>query len=218
MPQPFLQGFPDGAIRIGSILSVLKKEGRVTYFVGADNYFSHAETDTAGPRFAMATLLAKRHVRACEVEASSLGIAHRTLLNWTRQLDEKGPGSFYAPRPGRGGAVITPGKSADCGRFLDAGETIAGVVRRGGYRTIGERVLKRVRQRHRTLADPRELVGSSRSFNRVSHGITGGFASGDSMAFGYMLTDTCRRSSARCWSGVGVVRMSKDASAGACFG
>ena len=31
MPQLLLQGFPDGAIRIGSTLSVLKKEGRVTY-------------------------------------------------------------------------------------------------------------------------------------------------------------------------------------------
>ena len=48
MPQLLLQGFPDGAIRIGSVVSVLKKEGRVTYFVGSDNFFSHAETDDAG--------------------------------------------------------------------------------------------------------------------------------------------------------------------------
>ena len=129
MPQLLLQGFPDGAIRIGSTLSVLKKEGRVTYFVGADNYYSHAETEAAGQRFAIATLIANRHVRAWEVEASGLGIAHRTLMNWTRQLADKGPGSFFAPHPGRGGAVMTPGKAAECGRFLDAGETIAGVAR-----------------------------------------------------------------------------------------
>src|ERR1035441_8773705 len=53
MPQLLLQGFPDGAIRIGSTLRVLKKEGRVTYFVGSDSYFSHPETDAAGQRFAM---------------------------------------------------------------------------------------------------------------------------------------------------------------------
>jgi hypothetical protein len=94
MPQILLQGFPDGAIRIGSTLSVLKKEGQVTYFVGPDNYFSHPETDDAGQRFALATLIANGHVRASEVEASCLGIAHRTLLRWTRQLHEKGPGSF----------------------------------------------------------------------------------------------------------------------------
>src|ERR1017187_1841133 len=110
MPQLLLQGFPDGAIRIGSTLRVLKKEGRVTYFVGSDSYFSHPETDAAGQRFAMATLLANGHVRASEVEVSGLGIAPRTLMHWTRQLDPKGPGSFYAPRPGRGGAVMTPEK------------------------------------------------------------------------------------------------------------
>ena len=77
MPQLLLQGFPDGAIRIGPTLSVLKKEGRCTYFVGADNYFSHAETDDAGHRFAVATLIANGHVRPCEMEASALAIAHR---------------------------------------------------------------------------------------------------------------------------------------------
>ena len=44
MPQLLLQGFPDGAIRIGSVLSVLKKEGQVTYFIGPDNFYSHADS------------------------------------------------------------------------------------------------------------------------------------------------------------------------------
>ena len=132
MPQLLLQGFPDGAIRIGSTLSVLKKEGRVTYFVGSDSFFSHAETDVAGARFAFATLIANRHVRASEVEGAGLGIAHRTLMHWTRQLDEKGPGSFYAPRAGRGGAVLTPEKVAECGRLLEAGVTLPQVARQAG--------------------------------------------------------------------------------------
>jgi hypothetical protein len=129
MLQLLLQGFPDGATRIGSTLSVLKKEGRVTYFVGPDNYFSHAETDAASHRFVIATLIANGHVRACEVAASCLGIAHRTLMHWTRQLHAQGPGSFFVPRPGRGGAVMTPEKVAECGRLLAAGATIAQVAR-----------------------------------------------------------------------------------------
>ena len=132
MPQLLLQGFPDGAIRIGSVVSVLKKEGRVTYFVGSDNFFSHAETDDAGHRFAITTLITNRHVRASEVETSCLGIAHRTLMNWTRQLAEKGPGSFYTPHPVRGGAVITPTKAAECGRHLATGATIPEVARKAG--------------------------------------------------------------------------------------
>jgi hypothetical protein len=168
MPQLLLQGFPDGAIRIGSTLSVLKKEGRVTYFVGPDNYFSHAETDAAGQRFVIATLIANRHVRASEVEISSLGIAHRTLMNWTRQLDEKGPGSFFAPHPGRGGAVMTPEKAAECGRLLDAGETIAEVARRTG---VGESTLRKAVTRGRVVrttttgvfASPGGVEGTTKS-------------------------------------------------------
>lgn len=137
-----MQGFPDGAIRIGTDISVLKKDGQVTYFVGGDNFFSHADTDAAGQRFAIATLIANRHVRASEVEASCLGIAHRTLMNWNRQLDGKGPGSFYAPHPKRGGAVMTPEKAAECGRLLDAGKTVAEVARLAGVNesTLGKAV------------------------------------------------------------------------------
>lgn len=43
MRQPFLPGFPDGTVKIGENLSILKKDGTVTYFVGSDNYFSHME-------------------------------------------------------------------------------------------------------------------------------------------------------------------------------
>ena len=134
MPQLLLQGFPDGAIRIGSSLSVLKKDGQVTYFTGPDNFFSHAETDDAGQRLAITTLMANGHVRACEVEKSSLGIPHRTLMNWARQLAEKGGGSFYAPQAKRGGAVITPEKAAECGRLLDDGEPLAAVARQAGVK------------------------------------------------------------------------------------
>jgi len=41
MSQLLLQGFPDGAIKIGTFLSILEKDGIRTYFTGADNYFSH---------------------------------------------------------------------------------------------------------------------------------------------------------------------------------
>jgi len=134
MPQLLLQGFPDGAIRIGASVSVLKKAGRVTYFVGPDNYFSHAEGDAAGSRFAIATLIANRHVRASEVEGAGLGIARRTLMHWTRQLDEKGPGSFYAPRVGRGGVALTRTKIAECERLFEAGATLPEVARQAGVK------------------------------------------------------------------------------------
>lgn len=131
MPQLLLQGFPDGATRIGPVLSVLKKDGGVTYFVGPDNYFAHAEGDAAGQRVALTTLIGNGHARACEV-AAALGIPYRTLMYWSRQRGERGPGSFYAPRAGRGGAVMTPAKAAECGRLLGEGHTVPEAARLAG--------------------------------------------------------------------------------------
>ncbi|NGZ07449.1 MAG: hypothetical protein G8237_13965 [Magnetococcales bacterium] len=68
MRQPFLPGFPEGAIKIGGNLSILKKDGTVTYFVGSDSYFSHIEGDKSGERFALTSLMINRHVRAAELE------------------------------------------------------------------------------------------------------------------------------------------------------
>jgi len=140
MPQLLLPGFPEGAIRLNATVSVLKKDGRVTYFVGADNYFSHAEDEPAGQRFALAVLIANGHVRACEVERSSLGIAHRTLMHWTRQLADAGADSFFTPRRRRGGTVLTAARVAECNRRLAAGATIAAVARQAG---VGESTLRK---------------------------------------------------------------------------
>jgi len=83
MPQLLFAGFPEGALRINAALSILKKEGHVTYFLGGDNFFAHAELDQCGQRFAIATLIDNGHVKASEVAASELGIPYRTLMNWT---------------------------------------------------------------------------------------------------------------------------------------
>ncbi len=142
MPQLLLQGFPDGAIRIGATLSVLNKEGRVTYFVGGDNFYSHPdpESDSGAQRFAIATLIANGHVRASEVERSSLGIAHRTLMNWTGQLAARGAGSFFEPRGRRGETIMTPEKVAECARLLEQEATIAVAARLAG---VGESTLRK---------------------------------------------------------------------------
>ena len=148
MPQLLLQGFPEGAIRIGAMLSVLKKAGRVTYFVGQDSYFSHPEQDRNSQRYAIASLIANGHVRPSEVERSDLGIAHRTLMNWTAQLAARGADSFFGPRGRRGGTVMTPEKAAECARLLDEGSTIADAARLAG---VGESTLRKAAKSGRVL-------------------------------------------------------------------
>lgn len=140
MRQAFLPGFPDGAEKIGSVLSILVRDRTVTYFVGSDNYFSHSEGDRKGQRFALANLMANRHVRAADLERSSLGIAHRTLMNWMGQYREAGAGSFYAEAPLQKPRVMTAAKVAQCSSLLAAGQRPAAVAR---LADIGESTLRK---------------------------------------------------------------------------
>ena len=134
MSQLLFVGFPDGSLRIGKVVSILKKEGRITYFVEGDSFFSHEEMDASAQRFAIASLISNHHVRASEVKASDLGIPYRTLMNWTRQLAEDGPGSFFVPRVGRGSTKLTPEKALQCAILLEAGGRIAAVAREVGVK------------------------------------------------------------------------------------
>ncbi len=139
MPQILLQGFPDGASRIGPIVSILKKDNRVTYFVGPDNYYSHSADDKSSFRFIIATLIANQHVKASEVE-TCLDIPYRTLMNWNRQLAEKGASSFHKPQVQSNGVIITSEKAAECGRLLDAGLKIAQAAKQA---KVGESALSK---------------------------------------------------------------------------
>lgn len=134
MLQLLLQGFPEGASKINTLVSVHKQRGLITYFVGCSNYFSHRDIDKAGLQFAVTSLIANGHVRSCEAARPPLNIPPRTLMRWLRQYEDerRGPGSFYKPRGVRGGAVITLGKAAECGRWLDEGLRISAAARQAG--------------------------------------------------------------------------------------
>lgn len=127
--QPFLIGFPDGAMKIGDSLNILKKEKRVTYFVGSDNYFSHAEGDLRSQRFAFATLLVNGHVRPRDLEEPPLSIPHRTLMNWQKQLRDKGPDSFFRQRRSSNVSVMIAAKRTECEQHLREGLSVAAVSR-----------------------------------------------------------------------------------------
>lgn len=131
MPQLLLPGMPEGAIRINSAVSRLAKDGQVTWFLGADNYFSHSTGDSAGQNLALATLMANGHARPCQIH-QTLGVAPRSLVRWRKQLDTQGASSFYLPRGVRGAAVMTSETSAQCQRLLDEGRSIAASARLAG--------------------------------------------------------------------------------------
>lgn len=139
MPQLLLPGMPDGAIRINPAVSLISKNGRTTWLVGSDNYFSHPSEDSSGYRLALATLMDNGHARPCEINRA-LGTSHRSLMRWRKQIEEQGAGSFYEQRAVRGAAVLKAEKCAECQRLLDEGQSIAAAARLAG---IGESTLRK---------------------------------------------------------------------------
>ena len=169
MLQLLLQGFPEGASKINPLVRVHKQGGLITYFIGCSNYFSHRDIDKAGMQFAVTSLIANGHVRSCEAARPPLNIPQRTLMRWLRQYEDerRGPGSFYKPRGVRGGAVITLGKAAECGRWLDAGLRISAAARQAG---VKESALRKAvksgripRQGRQTESDRSQAAATTKS-------------------------------------------------------
>jgi len=146
--QLLLPGFPEGSTKVGAGLSILNKEGRVTYFVGADNYFSHIEGDERARRYALATLMENGHVRPCELEESPLCIPHRTLMNWTAQLRKKGSDSFFRQPCRKKPRVMTSEKVVECQGLLAGGMRVSEVAKQVG---IGESTIRKAIQRGSVL-------------------------------------------------------------------
>jgi len=157
MSQSFLPGFPDGADKIGSSsLSILKKDGRVTYFVGADNFFSHKAEDKESQRFALATLMNNGHVRPCDLEGPPMCLAHRSLMNWLSQFRKDGPESFFRPKRRRGAPVMTAEKIGECERLLADGKRTSMVAKDIG---IDESTLRKAIQR-KAVTKPTVVTGN----------------------------------------------------------
>lgn len=68
--QLFIPGFPDGAQRIGEAVSIVEKDGWVSYFVGSDNYFSHTKGDVRSRRFILTSLMENNHLKARDLSGA----------------------------------------------------------------------------------------------------------------------------------------------------
>ena len=160
MRQSFLPGFPEGSEQISYSLRILRKDGKVTYFLDSDSYFSHAEGDKSSERFALTNLIINGHVRPSELERAPFCLAHRTLMNWTKQYREKGPGSFFKTKPDqRKPRIMTDDKVTECTALLAAGHYPAEVARLAG---IGESTLRKAIARQQVL-QPEVSVSQSQS-------------------------------------------------------
>lgn len=127
--QLLIPGFPDGAQRIGEAVSMVEKDGWVTYFVGSDDYFRHTKDDVRSRRFILTSLMQNKHLKAADLSSPPLLIPHRTLMNWKSQFRKAGPASFFTAHDQPKTVIMTPEKSLQCATLLAQGLRVSVVAR-----------------------------------------------------------------------------------------
>lgn len=127
--QLLIPGFPDGAQRIGDAVSIVEKDGWVSYFVGGDDYFKHTKEDLRSRRFILTALMENKHLKGCDLSSPPLLIPHRTLMNWKSQFRKDGPASFFTVHDSAKTVIMTPEKSLQCATLLAQGLRVSVVAR-----------------------------------------------------------------------------------------
>jgi len=112
-------------------LGFLQQDGRVYYFHGQLPTFHHGVEDVATFRAYLAQLVVNGTATQVEV-AQAFGLPAITVKRAVKKLREEGMAGFYAPRRGRGPAVLTVEKSAQAQGLLDQGRKIAEVAQELG--------------------------------------------------------------------------------------
>jgi hypothetical protein len=139
--QSLISSYPDGAIHLNKNVSMLMRDDRVVYLLGSANYYEHRKDDKRSMQFALCTLMANKHLRASEIQASVLAIPHRTLMNWMATYRDEGANGFFAIKTHRRKPpVMTAEKVAECAALLAQNHRPAEVARRTG---IGESTLRK---------------------------------------------------------------------------
>ena len=110
-------------------MSIVEKDGWVSYFVGSDNYFSHTKGDVRSRRFILTSLMENNHLKARDLSGAPLLIPQRTLMNWKTQFRKDGPASFYAVHDQPKTVIMTPEKSLQCATLLAQGLRVSVVAR-----------------------------------------------------------------------------------------
>ena len=129
MPQLQLSFFPDGVTPITPLLAFSKENGRITYFNGSLPVFAHDEQDIDSFRMITAQFCVNGNTQQAQI-ARAFGVPKISVKRAVKCYRESGPKGFYAPRKGRGPAVLTEPVLAQAQQLLDEGLETAEVADR----------------------------------------------------------------------------------------
>jgi Helix-turn-helix domain len=108
---------PDGATRITDIVSVVRQNGRWTYFIGVQATFSHDKHDRRSFRMYAAQLIDRGACRQVDL-IQAFGVTKSSLDRAVKKLRAGGVEAFFAPRPRRGASVMKPEVRANAQQLL----------------------------------------------------------------------------------------------------
>ncbi len=134
MRQTLLPMIPDGATGINEIVSVVREEGKWTYFCGIQPMFCHAEKDRRSFRMITAQLVCQGTCKQVDV-IRAFGVSKNSVIRSVKKYQEGGVEAFYEKRQGRSGPpVMTEEVTAQAQELLDAGEDKRDVARELGIK------------------------------------------------------------------------------------
>ncbi len=149
MPQMQLPIFPFGVEYITNDLGFMQLDGEVTYFVGHLPVYRHAVDDLPSFRMITSQFVVTGCARQVDI-ARAFGIPAVNVKRAVKKYREEGPAGFYAPRRGRGPAVLTQEVVTELESLLDGGLSKADAVRQLGLlaNTVNKAIREgRVRER-----------------------------------------------------------------------
>ena len=131
MPQIQLPIFPPGMTLITPEVGVECREGKVTYFVGCLPVFHHDEDDVRTFRMITSQMVVGGYVRQVDI-VRAFGVPAVSVKRAVKRYRDEGPAGFYAPRKGRGPAVLTPKVVEKLEDLMDKGRPMAEAARELG--------------------------------------------------------------------------------------
>jgi hypothetical protein len=123
----------DGATRISDVISVIRDNGRWTYFCGVQPVFQHAENDRRSFQMFTAQLICQGQCRHVDI-VRAFGVSKSSVIRSVNTYRAGSVRAFYAPRATRGPSVMTPEVTAHAQQLLGAGESPREIVEQLGIK------------------------------------------------------------------------------------
>jgi hypothetical protein len=135
MAQTLLPIVPAGATSITPEFNVVVRDDVWAYCVGAFPVFAHRAEDHAGFRLYTSLAIAQGLCGQGDI-VRAFGVSASSVKRGVKRFRQGGAKAFYAPRRGRGPAVLTEAVRARAQGLLDGGEHLGD---RPGLRAQGHR-------------------------------------------------------------------------------